>query len=372
MSCLFISHLDTGVQPSHYNIATSLLCGKLSSSLLRKLYCLRMADTLSAQVYYKIDICLFFVFMNKPLKLSSWLIIAGFAWSLGFFYNIYAGGLIGWLRGMYNNKAALATQIEGSKRLIIVGGSGAHYTVNSQLMEEDLGFPVFNFGLDGNLGLNVIFPTILEQVRPGDIILLIPEYLMLLDQDGLGDRSTSFGVATGQPGLGGIPIKQFAQEVFVLGVPSLRSLTKSTIDIIEQTEIPEYYSDPITDRGDPTKTWERKSKWWSLKIKQPISPHSIKRIKQFREELEAKGASLVISLPVIYASMDEKTVKNVQKTAEELGKIAPLIYDKESLNLKTDYNLFADTHYHLKPEARVIRSKELVAQLELVIESLDR
>ncbi|NES74040.1 MAG: hypothetical protein F6K24_57075, partial [Okeania sp. SIO2D1] len=146
-------------------------------------------------------------------------------------------------------------------------------------------------------------------------------------------------------------------------------LTKSTIDFVEQVEIPEYYSDPITDRGDPTKTWERKSKWWKMTVKSSITPHSIARIKQFRENLEAKGATLVISLPVIYSKTDEKTVKNVEKTAQELSKIAPLIYDKKSLNLKTDSNLFADTHYHLKPEVRVIRSKELIEQLQPIINS---
>ncbi|NEO56115.1 MAG: hypothetical protein F6K54_25390 [Okeania sp. SIO3B5] len=305
--------------------------------------------------------------MKNPIKIIPWLVIAGFAWSLGFFYNVYYGGLIGRLRGMYYNKVALAAEVEGSKRLIIVGGSGAHYTVNSKLMEEELGIPVFNFGLDGNLGLNVIFPTILEQVRPGDIVLIIPEYLMLLDEDGLGDRSTYFGVAIGKPRLGGIPPKQFAQDTFGLGVPSLRRLTKSAIDIVEQVEVPDYYADPITDWGDPTKTWERKSKWWKMTVNKPVTPHSIARIKQFREELEAKKASLVISLPIIYANTNEKTVKNVEKTAEELGKIAPLIYD-EKLNLWTDVNLFADTHYHLKPEGRVIRSKVLVKQLQPIIQ----
>ncbi|MGD1715810.1 hypothetical protein [Hydrocoleum sp. CS-953] len=309
--------------------------------------------------------------MKNLLKILPWLVIASFAWSLGFFYNVYYGGLIGRLRGMYYNKAALAAELEASKRLIIVGGSGAHYTVNSELMEEKLGISVFNFGLDGNLGLNVIFPTILEQVRPGDIVLIIPEYLMLLDEDGVGDRSTYFGFAIGKPGLGGIPPKKFGQDTFGLGVPSLRSLTKSTIDIVKKAEdpdyIPEYYADPITDWGDPTKTWGRKSKWWEMKVNKPVTPHSIARIKQFREELEAKEATLLISLPLIYGSTDEKTIKNVKKTAEELSKIAPTIYDQESLNLWTDSNLFADTHYHLKEEARVMRSKELIEQLQPII-----
>jgi hypothetical protein len=60
---------------------------------------------------------------------------------------------------------------------------------------------------------------------------------------------------------------------------------------------------------------------------------------------------------------------NVKKTAEELAKIAPLIYEKDTLNMKTDSNLFADTHYHLKDNARIISSLELVEQLKPVIET---
>ncbi len=309
--------------------------------------------------------------MKNLLKILPWLGIAGCAWSFGFFYNVYFGSQTHWLRATYQNKAALAAQLEGSKRLIITGGSGVHYTLNSMVIEQELGIPVFNFGLNGDLGLNVIFLTILEQVRPGDIVLIIPEYPMLFDEDGLGIRSTSFGVSIGKPGLGGVPPKQFAEETFLLGIPSLRNLTKSTIDIVRKAKdpdyIPDYYADPITDRGDPTKTWGRKSEWWQMRIKKSITPNSIAQIKLFQEEIEGKGATLLISLPIVYASKDEKTIKNVEKISEELSKIAPTIYDKESLNLWNDSNLFADTHYHLKEEGRVIRSKELIEQLQPII-----
>ncbi|HAX78244.1 MAG TPA: hypothetical protein DCY88_21095, partial [Cyanobacteria bacterium UBA11372] len=39
---------------------------------------------------------------------------------------------------------------------------------------------------------------------------------------------------------------------------------------------------------------------------------------------------------------------------------------KDTLNMKNDSNLFADTHYHLKPEARIIRSKQIVAELKVI------
>ncbi|MDY6782673.1 MAG: hypothetical protein SW833_09040 [Cyanobacteriota bacterium] len=308
--------------------------------------------------------------MRKPAKLVPWFAALGIAWSLGYAYNIYGGGLISWLRAMYQTKRVLAAKIEAPRRLLIAGGSGAHYTVNSQLIEEKLGIPVMNFALDGNLGLNIISPLIAEQVRPGDIVLLMPEYLMLMDDDGIGDRTVEFGMAIGRPGLGGVPLREIAQDTWLLGVPSLRNLTKSAVDLATKGQIEEYYSDPVTPRGDPTRTWQRQSKWFKLKIGKPITKHAIARIKQFREEVEAKGGHLVLSASIIYGAADDpKTMKNVKKTVEELSKIAPTIaVDPQTLNVWTDSSKFADTHYHLQPEARITRSKQIIQDLKPLLE----
>jgi hypothetical protein len=318
--------------------------------------------------------------MWKPLKLAPWLIAAGVAWSFGFTYNVVRGGELSWLRMMYEAKIANAAQVKASKRLLITGGSGAHYTINAKVLEQGLGIPVLNLGLDGPIGLNVILPSILPAVRPGDVVLLVPEYLLLLGDnnppnrpdDGFGDRSGSFGTAIGRPGLGGLPPKQLAQDLWTLGIPSLRSLTKSALDLLEKGQLTGYYSDPVDDRGDPTVTKVRTGKWWKLRIDQPISPTAFQRIARFRQEVEARGATLIISLPWIYGSSDRQTVTNVQKTAQALATIAPLIYEQDTFNIKKDSHLFADTHYHLLPEARKIRAEELVEQLKPLLNAQDK
>ena len=306
--------------------------------------------------------------MWKPIKLAPWFIAAGLAWSLGFGYNVIYGGELSWLRAMYFQKIARAESIKENRRLLIIGGSGAHYTINSDVIEQGLGIPVVNLGLDGPIGLNVILPSIIERVRPGDTVLLIPEYLLLLDPDGLGDRSVAFGVAIGKPGLGNVPVKQFVQDVLLLGIPTLRAVAKSSVDVAIKGEMTGYYSDPLTLRGDPTTVKERQQDWWQLPISKPISRHAAERIWQFRQEVEAKGGTLLISLPWVYGSTGKQTRANVQKTAYILSQIAPVIYDPESLNIKTDSSLFADTHYHLLPEAMEIRSRELVEQLKPLIQ----
>lgn len=308
--------------------------------------------------------------MQKLLKLAPWAIAATAAWSLGFVYNVYYGGELSFLRGMYFEKISLAADVKDSPRLIILGGSGAHHSLNSKVLEEKLGMPVLNMGLDGPVGLNVILPSILKAVRPADIVLLIPEDLILLDQDGLLERSAPFGVAIGRPGLGGVPFQQLVETIWMQGVPSLRPITKSAVDLVEKGRFTGYYSDPLTERGDPTTVKYRQGKWWQWKINKSISPHAIKRIKQFRQEVEAKGATLILSLPWVYGSKDEKTLSNMEDITEKLGGIAPIVYDKNDYNLKTDSSLFADTHHHLVVEGRKLRSEQLAEQLKPVINTV--
>jgi hypothetical protein len=306
--------------------------------------------------------------MNKILRLTSWLAVAGLAWTAGYIYNARYGGELSWLRMMYEQKMAIASQVQAPHRILVVGGSGAHYTVDAGLLQKELGLPAINLATDGPVGLNVILPAISPAIRPGDVVLLVPEYLILADEDGLGDRSGQFGVAIGKPGLGGIPPKQLAQDIMLLGVPTLRAATKSSLDVAQKGKLSGYYADPITENGDPTFIKPRTGKWWQLSIDEPISPHAIQRISQFKQEVEAKGGTLVLGLSWIYGSTDETTVSNVRKTAEELEKIAPTLYDRTSLNIKTDSELFADTHYHLNPEGRKVRSTELAQQLRIVLQ----
>ena len=299
--------------------------------------------------------------------LIPWFIATAAAWSLGFIYNVYYGGELSWLRRMYWQKIAIAESMTDQPRLLITGGSGAHYTIDSDLLQQGLGIPVVNLGLDGPIGLDVILPSIIDRVQSGDTVLLIPEYLLLLDDDGIGDRSSGFGIAIGKPGLGGVPIKQFLQDTIALGIPSLRAIAKSSVDARTQGKLTGYYSDPISDKGDPIVVKERQQKWWKLPINQTISRHAYERILQFDREVEAKGGRLILSLPWVYARDGERTTKNIKRTADFLSQIAPTIYDPDSLNIQEDVSFFADTHYHLLPKGREARARQLVEELRPLI-----
>ncbi|MDV3000837.1 MAG: hypothetical protein N5P05_002443 [Chroococcopsis gigantea SAG 12.99] len=301
-----------------------------------------------------------------------WLVTVASAWSLGYIYNVYGGGELSWLLRMYDAKAALAEEIKAPRRLIVAAGSGAHYSVDSGLMSQELGIPVFNFGLQGDLGLNVICPLILKEARKGDIILLIPEYLLLTDDDGIGYGDGLFGsipfsIAKGDPLLPGASFDKIAEEAWLMGVPTLKAVVKSSLDLAQKGRMTGYLSDPIQKNGDPTKVKERTGEWWKLPVKQPISRHSLMKIDRFRKDLAAKGATLIVSLPWIYGSHDPETLANIRKSGELLSMVVPTIYNKDTLNIHDDPSIFADTHYHLLPQGRLVRSQELVQQLRPII-----
>ncbi len=305
----------------------------------------------------------------KYSKLWTWAAIAAGLWTTGFIYNVYIGGYAGWLRTMYNRKVMIAETIEQPK-VIIVGGSGAHYTINSDVLADGLGMPVINLGTNGGVGLNVLLPSVIDQVKPGDILLMIPEYPLLISSNGLDDLSATFSLMIGRPGVGGVPPKALAQNTFLLGIPSLSALVRTGQGLIQEGRL-DYYGDPLTARGDATIEIPRQSEWWPMRMRQPMTEHTQARLREFRAEVEARGGTLVFSLPWLYGDVeDQRTMENIAAIADGLAEIAPTIYDPETLNVQDSPELFADTHYHLKIPARSLRSQQLVQELQPLLPQL--
>ncbi|MBV6396600.1 MAG: hypothetical protein HFACDABA_02200 [Anaerolineales bacterium] len=64
-----------------------------------------------------------------------------------------------------------------SPRVILIGGSNVAFGIDSELMEARLGLPVVNMGMHGGIGESS-YREVAEYLRPGDIVILMPEYLV--------------------------------------------------------------------------------------------------------------------------------------------------------------------------------------------------
>jgi hypothetical protein len=64
----------------------------------------------------------------------------------------------------------------GRHRLLLTGGSNIAFGVDSALMREVTSRDTINLGLHGGLGLALMLHEIEDGARPGDLVILIPEY----------------------------------------------------------------------------------------------------------------------------------------------------------------------------------------------------
>ncbi len=77
--------------------------------------------------------------------------------------------------GALKYKVQRLEEAEGP-RIVLVGGSGVAFGVDSALLEQELpGYTVVNFGMYAALGTTVMLDLSEDLIRPGDIVILIPE-----------------------------------------------------------------------------------------------------------------------------------------------------------------------------------------------------
>jgi hypothetical protein len=67
-------------------------------------------------------------------------------------------------------------------RIVLVGGSGLLFGVDSEMMETRFQRPVVNFGLWAGFGITALLREIKPHLRPGDVVIVSPEYTVVFDR----------------------------------------------------------------------------------------------------------------------------------------------------------------------------------------------
>ncbi len=76
--------------------------------------------------------------------------------------------------GELNEKVDRLMSAKGEK-VVVIGGSSVAFALDSELMEEELGKPVINFGLYAGLGTKLMLDLSRDGIKKGDIVILAPE-----------------------------------------------------------------------------------------------------------------------------------------------------------------------------------------------------
>lgn len=128
------------------------------------------------------------------LTLGSWILAWPFL-TLGFI-NHFDSIETAWIRGMCQRKdvALHRAAATGRPRLVIVGGSGALFGIDADLIGRKLNIPAVNDATHAGLG-----PYLLRRaravLRPGDSALLCPEYELWWGQPGSSRTEWDYGIS---------------------------------------------------------------------------------------------------------------------------------------------------------------------------------
>lgn len=282
--------------------------------------------------------------------------------------------LINWVIIPNNQDAYQAAKLDKLKllettpspKMILVGGSNLAFSISSGELERHVGMPVVNMGLAKSVGLAYLLREVKPFIKPGDIVVLAPEYELFYDlfrgSDGL--------VVELQHNPGGLvylrsfgewhtfltkfgPILQMKVNAFV------REGSTGLVDSV-------YVRSGFDDRGDlvthldATPVYERHDLFPDDK---PFAKAAIPLLSRFVASAERAGARVVIT----YAPLiDVEFVANAGRIAEvdSVMRLAdlPVISRPEDYTFKLE-DMF-DTPYHLRRDGREVRTQQLILDLD--------
>ena len=303
------------------------------------------------------------ILSEKRVSLSHWFISVFVALLCGWFFNRLAlDSDLNWTTSMYMKKMAIAGKPEEPRRILLIGGSGVHYSLDAMLLEQETGIFSVNMGLHAGLGLNAILAGVRGEIRKGDIIILIPEY-GLLEGEGVGWLSAAYGVAIAHPGIGGVGVKQKAKEILLGCSTNLTSLGKSIWRVLFGIGGKASYA--IGERGSAVDFMEGSLLPSNIDEDYMISDHALRELKRFDSDVRDKGAMLLFVLPwFLIKEGDVVSGATLRKAIRVIRTISHVLYDENTLNLQMDSSLFSDSMYHPNPQGRRIATESLVKQLK--------
>jgi hypothetical protein len=250
-----------------------------------------------------------------------------------------------------------------SPKLILVGGSSVPFGTNSRMLQDSLGIPVVNMGIQGSIGLRYMFEEIKDNVEEGDIIFFLGEHVHYHKINVDGENTLYRLVSTYPKGIQYLTPRQIALGAYQIGPAigehlryiQLRAVLKpmGKKSYYEQTN---YFGDWFMHRGKASIYKPKKQKYNF----EDISPTTFELLRSVDAFIEERGAHFVVGCsPVAQTESDPEFFDQI--TAELEASSLTLVGDQNDYVFPDSF--FYDTPYHLTYEKRDVRTQMLIRDL---------
>ena len=281
----------------------------------------------------------------------------------------------------YDKKGQIANSIQ-SEKIIFAGGSNVQYGIRAGLVQEKLGIPSVNFGTHGALPFAYILEQVKKIAKPGDTIVLIPEYEhYFLDPNVLNPTSLRYLSVCGQDFIKNFPKKYFE---LLLTIPPEILFARFFVDSNKvasevQSKFQEHESafDQFGDRnliskermGDREKRLIEGVRPTSLAnpFSDKHAPFPEAELKYFQAWCQDTGVQLFITFPntIHFDEYDKPDTQQFLSSLQDflkLNKINSLLNPSDSMLPRED---FFDTVYHLNEEGAIKRTSKLIDSIKI-------
>jgi hypothetical protein len=235
--------------------------------------------------------------------------------------------------------------------------------------------PVVNMGLHAALGLRFMLNQVRDELRPGDTVIIIPEYGQF--EDYLNGKELLFDVGLisldqlryiNTPG----QVSSLVQGAPVALQQMFRARVKSLLFPNTVRQEPVYRSDAFNAQGDVISHLSRPAGdpgKYIMQVGKKIDPEALNALEEFRVAAENRGASVWFGFPAVPLAKYRDSRDNITSLCETITaktKLALLAPPKASA-YPSEY--FFDTAYHLNRDGRQARTTDLIAAMKQQFEN---
>lgn len=306
-------------------------------------------------------------------------LLAGGTWLLA--WAILLAGQLGrpvamdqWVEQSYARKLAIAEAVS-APRVLVVAGSGALFGLDSAILEQALGRPVVNLGVNAGVQSQFIRRYARQALKPGDWVVLPLEYPLYHDRHRTNLAFTSYWLS--HPGIRRMEVSA-VQLARLFWFTSLQRVVDGYAGLPDGYRVEGLYGPHnLDERGDQINSEAARQEIWMREavLNSPVHDYGAQASAlqanwdhwaALAQAIEAQGGCAVFIPPAMldrphyHVGVEREYYQGLPREARAQG----LNFQGAPLTFMYPESSFFDTNYHLNAEARGQHSQRVATLLQ--------
>jgi hypothetical protein len=264
----------------------------------------------------------------------------------------------------------------GTPKMIIVGGSGAAFSIDSTQLEEAFGLPTVNMGITAALGMDFMLSEVRPYIEAGDVILIVLEYDHYHEEN--PTRKELADLVLLDPARF-LPMLTTYEQAVIVAQYYPRSLREwmsfywrnGGVDWCRDPE-QTYCRTSFDERGDVIIHLDRDGMIDRIEPPSPdndapATPNVLSKLEHFIGYAHDQGATVILMPPAVPHPAEEPDETFQHALFASLRSELDISIVGDPADFIYDYDQFFDGRYHLTGPARSIRTGRMVEMLTPIL-----